>query len=204
LKKRALFVVLVVVLFSTSIVFAASVNGTFAGLPIVNVKVNNDIIKSSVPGVVLQGSTLLPARAIAENLNAVVSWDQATMTASIKQYNVDMCFVQDIAENSDGSWQLKDPYGIASIGQDQSILIYYEIGPIEPKNYEYRFLVEDPNGNALATSTTENFDIASSGMDGYIQIDNLNFTAPGNYDFNLQLKLDGEFKTIGDKLLVVE
>jgi len=61
----------------------SAVNGTYAGFPIVLVKVNGSLIASDVPGVYLNGRTMVPLRAVAEVLGAEVAWDEAAMVASI-------------------------------------------------------------------------------------------------------------------------
>lgn len=202
--KRKIAIVLVIALLSTGLVYAASVNGTFAGLPIVNVKVNGETLKTEVPGVVLQGKTLLPARAIAENLGAVVSWDQTTMTASINKPEVDMLFVSDLKENTDGYWDLIAPYTYVSVGQDTEVSVFYQVGPMTKQVYEFRIVVKEPNGDALSSSSDDSFEIGSTGMDGYLTFTDLDFKKPGNFVFEFQIKYDGEYKTVGHKVLVVE
>ncbi|MDF2856746.1 MAG: hypothetical protein K0Q87_2597, partial [Neobacillus sp.] len=102
MKKKVLIITSIICLFSSTVAFAASVNGSFAGFPIANVIVNDDKLTPNVPGIVVQGSTMLPAKAIAESLNAVVTWDQATMTASIQKPDVNIVFADEIIENKDG------------------------------------------------------------------------------------------------------
>jgi hypothetical protein len=203
MKKKGLILVVLMVLLSSTVVFAASVNGTFAGLPIVNVKVNNETLKPSVPGIVLQGSTMLPARAVAESLNAVVSWDQTTMTASIEKPDVTMCFVDSIEEMDDESWVIS-PFGILDVGQDQDVTVYYEVGPMKEKLYEYRIIVKAPNGDIIKSSETDSYEITAYGMVGYLTIDDIDFTKAGNYKFEFQIKYDNAFKSVESKILVIE
>lgn len=200
--KRKLAFVLIFALLSTGIVFAASVNGTFAGLPIVNVKVNGETLKTEVPGVVLQGKTLLPARAIAESLDSAVSWDQATMTASITKPTVNMLFVNDVTENENTGWDLANPYGVIPTGLN-SIIVFYDIGPMEKQMYEYRIAILDPNGDTVSLES-DSFEIDSYGMSGYLVFDSVNFSKTGNYVFQFQMKLNQQYQTIGRKILVVE
>lgn len=200
--KRKIAIVLVIALLSTGLVYAASVNGTFAGLPIVNVKVNGETLKTEVPGVVLQGKTLLPARAIAESLDSAVSWDQATMTASITKPVVNMMFINEVEENQEDSWDLLSPYGVAPIGYN-TIIVFYDIGPMSKQLYEYRIAVVDPDGETVALES-DSFEIDSYGMSGFLIFDSVNFSKPGNYVFKFQMRLNGEYQTIGRKILVLE
>lgn len=59
---------------------AGAAGPTYAGLPVVNVQINGQPLTSDVPGVVLDGRTLLPVRAVAEAIGADVQWDPATST----------------------------------------------------------------------------------------------------------------------------
>lgn len=54
---------------------------TLAGLPLVNVIVNGRALPA--PGVVVEGKSMAPVRALAESLGGSVTWDQTTFTATI-------------------------------------------------------------------------------------------------------------------------
>ena len=202
MKRKIAIILAVVLLLSTGIVYAASVNGTFAGLPIVNVIVNGETVKSDVPGVVLQGKTLLPARAIAESLDSSVSWDQATMTATITKPIVTMMFVDEIKENSDKTWSLVNPYGVVPTGYN-TINVFYDVGPMAEQLYEYRIIIEDPDGETISMDA-DSFEIGSYGMNGSLAFEEVNFSKTGNYVFKFQMKLNNEYQTVARKILVVE
>jgi hypothetical protein len=204
MKRKIAIILATVLLLSTCVVYAASINGTFAGLPIVNVNLNGEKLVTDVPGVVLQGKTLLPARAIAENLDAVVTWDQNTMTASIVKPEVQMVFVSSMNEDKDGYWDLYGPYSIESVGQDKVVTIYYEIGPMEKKVYDYRFICREPDGDILSSSTVDAYEIDETGMAGTYTYEDLDFKQSGKFTFELQIKYGNEYKTVGHKTLVVE
>lgn len=203
--KRKVALILAMVLISACTVYAAAVNGNFAGLPIAKVKINGETLSSDVPGVVLQGRTVLPARAIAESLGAVVSWDAATMTASIIKPSVHMVFVEDIIEENDGSWTLKNAgLSIYNLGKDQDALIYYNIGPMEKELYSLRILMKDPSGAVLKTSDVEEIVVEGNGLMGYIYMDGLTFAKTGKYPFEFQIKYGDKFETVGTIYAVAE
>lgn len=81
--KTSASMILVLVMVFCAGAATGSVYGEYAGLPRVKVMVNGSEIKSDVPGVVLNGRTMLPARAIAEAAGMDVSWDENTFTASL-------------------------------------------------------------------------------------------------------------------------
>lgn len=203
--KRKIILILAVALMSTGIVFAASVNGSFAGLPIVNVKVNGETVKSDVPGVVLQGKTLLPVRAVVESLNAAVSWDQTTMTASIVKPEINMVFVEDIIQESDGTMTLKNPgLNFDTVGKDKWEDIYFEIGPMDKQLYSYRIILLDPEGKEVSASETIENVVDDQGLMGEIYMDNLTFEKVGAYTFSFQISINDEFVTVEKATVTVE
>jgi S1-C subfamily serine protease len=80
--RRKLFLAFVLFTLTCGTAFAA-VNGLYNGRPIVRVFVDGQEVKSTVPGQIIDGSTMLPLRAVAEALGAYVEWDQATYSAKI-------------------------------------------------------------------------------------------------------------------------
>jgi hypothetical protein len=202
MKRKIAILLTVALLLSTGIVYAASVNGNFAGLPIVNVKVNGETVKSEVPGVVLQGKTLLPASAIAESLDSVVTWDQSTMTASITKPEVNMLFVDDVKENSDGTWDLINPFTYISPGY-YSIKVFYQIGEMQKQQYDFKIAVKDPDGETIE-ATTDTFTVETAGIDGWTELSDIYFAKAGKYIFEYQIKFNNEYKTVAHKTMIVE
>jgi hypothetical protein len=86
--KRRLVVPLAVLIVAAvgvgTMAAGASPNGTYGGYPVVRLTVNGKIIDSPVPGIALNGSTLVPFRALAEALGGKVAWDQDSWTAIVE------------------------------------------------------------------------------------------------------------------------
>jgi hypothetical protein len=80
--KKIILTVSFVFLFSS---MALAGSNTFEGYPVVNVKVNDQLVQSDVPGVLLKGTTMVPLRVVSETLGAEISWDSETKTANIKK-----------------------------------------------------------------------------------------------------------------------
>lgn len=203
--KKVITILLIFVLLSTTVAFAASVNGSYKDYPIVNVTLNDAKVSSNVPAIVLDGSTLLPTRAIAEALNCYVKWDQPTMTAKIIKPTVNMIFFGDSKEESDGTWNLTN-VGCSNdaLGTDKFANFYIEIGPMDGKEYEYRVVAYDPNGNALKSSETGSATFSDAGTMIKIAIDSLTYSKSGAYTFKFQIKYDGEFRSVGEATAVIE
>lgn len=58
-------------------------NGTYQGCPVVKVEVNGATVSSPVPGIIFNGSTLVPLRAIGEALGGQVGFDAPTYVATV-------------------------------------------------------------------------------------------------------------------------
>lgn len=59
-------------------------NGLYEGQPVVKVVVNGKEVQSAVPGIIFNGSTLVPLRAIGEAAGFKVAFDVPTYTASLE------------------------------------------------------------------------------------------------------------------------
>lgn len=206
MKKRLLLVIIFVLLTSGIAYATANINGSFAGLPIVKVVINGVPLVSDVPGVVLKGRTLLPARAIAESLNSIVSWDSSTRTASISKPSVNLISLEkDLTIENDDSWTLETiGANFDDVRKDGYINLYYNIGPMERMLYEYRLTMLSPDGDVVATSETEENVIDNYGLMGMIYMDNLRIEKPGNYVFAFQIKYNDKFETVAEKIIIVE
>jgi competence protein ComEC len=90
MRRRILVATLAVLLVIPAVAVAAAVApyGTYQGFPIVKVRVNGIFLSPPVPGVNFYGSTMLPARAVAEALGTTVSWDAVNWVASIEAPDV--------------------------------------------------------------------------------------------------------------------
>ena len=201
-NKKIIIAVLMALVLSTSVVFAASVNGEFNGFPIVKVNVNDKAVSSDVPGVVMKGRTLLPVRAVAESLGGLVSWDAATMTANIEKPESTLMFVDDVIENEDGTWDLINPYGVTDKGI-LDLVVYYEITPTSVSDVDMKLVVKDMGGNSI-TEATEHFKSDETGSRGYMYFENLECKTAGEYTVELQMKHEGKYQTINTKTLFVE
>lgn len=203
--KRIVTIISIAAILSTGAVFAAaSVNGNYNGLPIVNVTLNGTKISSDVPGINLNSRTLLPVRAIAEAMNSVIQWDQKTATAKITKPSINMIFAGEITEES-GHITIKDAGSyFNTVGKERWENLYVEVGPMESSTYDYRVIVHDPKGNVVGTSEVQSEAIDTEGLIAFIPVENMTYIYPGNYKFKFQVKYDGTFQTVGETIAVVK
>jgi S1-C subfamily serine protease len=83
MKKKLFTAFLALMMISGTAYAATAINGMYKGRQIVKVVVNGEVVKSTVPGQLIDNSTMLPLRAIAESLGASVTWDGKKAQASI-------------------------------------------------------------------------------------------------------------------------
>jgi hypothetical protein len=81
--KKLTATVCALMLLAAGIGYAESANGNYKGYPIVNVVVNGKPVFGDVPGINMDGTTLVPLRVVSESLGGQVEWDAATSTASV-------------------------------------------------------------------------------------------------------------------------
>jgi len=203
--KRMITTLMVVTALSVGVVFAASVNGSYKGFPIVNVSLNGTKVPSDVPGILMNSRTLLPVRAVTEAMNSIVQWDQKTMTAKLIKPTINMIFIGDLIEEEEGHLTLKDAGSyFNTTGYDRWENLYIEIGPMDLGIYDYRIAVFDPKGSIVGTSPVESRTIGPDGLIVFLPVQNMNYSIPGNYEFRFQMKYDGTFQTVGKTVAVVK
>jgi hypothetical protein len=81
--KKATYGLILGMVATLSTATAFATHQKFAGMPIVNVLVNGNPLKSDVPAFLVEGRTMMPVRAIAEALGANVQWDGELSTVHI-------------------------------------------------------------------------------------------------------------------------
>jgi hypothetical protein len=64
-------------------VAAASVQEEYRGYPVVHVVVNGQAVVGDIPGINMEGTTLVPLRAVSETFGAEVVWNGETSTVSL-------------------------------------------------------------------------------------------------------------------------
>jgi hypothetical protein len=208
MKKRIVAVTLSVLLLFSTIVWAAGVNGDYKGFPIVNVKINGETVTSDVPAVKFFGRTVLPVRAIAESLGAIVKWDEETATANLFKPNISMLIAENAEFSSDKELNVQNIYGLLGYSSEARYIefdLYVESDPLPAGSYEYRTIVLDPSGNMVYTTPIEFYTAEEEdyGLVSIISCTDFACAAEGDYTFEFQMKQDGQFCTVYTKLVPV-
>jgi len=81
--NKKVTILFAVFMFFAGVVSASSINGDYKGNPIVKVFLNGNQINSEVPAMVIDGTTMIPLRAVSESLGTLVLWDDKTYTVNL-------------------------------------------------------------------------------------------------------------------------
>lgn len=216
MKKRIVSMVLVLMLLLSFTVYAAS---DYKGFTIVNVKVDGKPLTLEIPAINFYGSTMLPLRKVAESLDAIVTWDSATSTAMLKKPEVEMLFCDDYAfgDSAKGVKNTVNPdlpvdnaifqiYGTKWDAGPQSFTAYCDVSELGVVGLvEYRILVEGPDGTVVQSSS-DSIELTAEDRGAFIAFPtflDVDMKTPGSYKVKFQLKDQGEYKTIKQRLISV-
>lgn len=83
MKRKVAVIAAGMILAVSGVAWGAGASGEYKGFPVVNVVVNGKTVQGEAPGINLEGTTLVPLRAIGESLGAKIGWDSATSTATL-------------------------------------------------------------------------------------------------------------------------
>lgn len=85
-KKKVALLSSIMMLFA-GVAIGSSINGNYNGNPIVKVFVNGNEVKSEVPAMIYEGSTVLPLRAVSESLGLTAQWDPVSYSVYLTTKN---------------------------------------------------------------------------------------------------------------------
>lgn len=185
---------------AAGVVTADSKWGSFEGYPKAKFFVNNKEIpvpEGGVPAFVIDGSTVLPLRQVADAMQAIVKWDNTDKTAYIYKPNVSMFVAQDVSSNT-----VKKTFGKVDVGKSMSFVVFVQADNLQVNASGLKITIEDPYGAEVGTATAaldtprDNFWFTSPFE--------INFTESGNYKIKFALNVDGSYTTVAEKLIVSE
>ncbi len=194
LKKFALLAS-VLFLLSTATVFADDVYGWYKGKK-VKVYVNN--IELMEPGLSIDGKTMVPLRDVAEPLQAMVSWDDATQTARIYKPNVHM-FVFEVVKD-----KITQSFGKVLKGK-YNFIIFTQVDSLYSKAESVKFVIEDPSGTAV-TVDEKSIEVQKDNFWYSTPSITFDFKQTGKYTVKMYMKLEKteNYALVSEKAIVSE
>lgn len=113
MKKKIIMLAAILLMFA-SVASGSSINGDYKGNPIVNVFVNGSKVISDVPAMIIDGTTMIPLRAVAESMGGVIGWDQNSYSVTILTSNANNTPTVPTTEPQPQQTKIKGPLSIYS------------------------------------------------------------------------------------------
>lgn len=200
MKVQRLFT-LMLVLFgvSTANVVASSVWGDYEGFSIARVVVNGStqqFSSSDVPPLIINGKTLMPLRALADSMQAFVTWDNSNKTVSVYKPNVHMIVAKDIDNDFNTKW----PFSVVNQGDSGSFVVFAQVDNLQTEISSVRVSIVSPSGQLVGTFVP---DKKPSGSSFWLPalFSNVSFDETGNYVIKFEMMLEGssDYSVVSEK-----
>lgn len=198
--RRTVILALAFTLLLTGVASTSSMWGTYEGYSKVQLYLNGSRLDTGdgVPAFLINGSTVLPLRQVAESMNAIVQWDGATQTAKIYKPNVSIFVAEKVYNNGD----IKTPFGAVEIGHKRGFDVFVQVDNLQIPIDGIKLSVLDPKGKEVASTTSQpNTDYGSNFWFTY-HFD-VQFVEEGNYKIQFALKVADRYQVVEEKLIQV-
>jgi len=198
--RRLVFLTLALSLVAAGAVMGESMWGNYAGYSKAKVYVNDTELSNSgsVPAFVINGSTVLPLRQVAEAMNSIVKWDSSNQTANIYKPNVALF----VAEKVTSSNEVKKPFGKVTAGIRRPFDVFAQVDNLKVNATGVRISIVDPYGSEVDRITEG---LSSPGSNFWFTTHfEIKFSETGNYKVRFAVEVDGTYHTVEEKLIVSE
>jgi hypothetical protein len=215
--KRLIILTLVFSLVFGATVYADSLWGNYREFPKAKVLVNDTELTfkdGEVPAFVIDGSTVLPIRKVAESLQAIVKWDKDTMTANIYKPNVHMFVSEDVKiEKNKQVSSIKSPFSVVETGKTVDFVVVLQVDGLKANSTGFKISIIKPDGDEYV-STDYSADSGSTSNSttsklplifGYTSPFNVKFSQKGTYLVRFSFKgTDDKYTVVSQKSIVSE
>ncbi|MBP1992707.1 stalk domain-containing protein [Paenibacillus eucommiae] len=209
MKVQRLFtLMLVFFVLSTATVLASSIWGDFEGYSKARVMVNGDVQQfsdSEVPAFIVNGSTVLPLRSLADSLQSLVKWDNSNKTVSLFKPNVHMITVEKI--DIDGkSYQLKQPFGEVKQGKKIDFDVFTQVDNLKANISSVKISVKSPSGSDAVAAVEKAITKQTEAFWLPVRFSGVSFEESGIYNVTFAMKLEGsnEYSVVSEKQIVAK
>jgi hypothetical protein len=176
--------------------------GNYAGYSKIRVNVNGSTLNSDgVPAFMINGSTVLPLRQVAESFNAIVKWDSGNQTANIYKPNVNMFVAQEVSGKDYST--IKKPFGKVGSGSTMTFDVFVQVDNLLTDVNGFKVSILDPYGNVV-DSRSESISGSPDNFWFATPFTKVKFTESGNYTVRFDFEVDGSYTTVAEKLIVSE
>ncbi len=210
-KKLILFLCLFLLLNVVTVYAGTAIYGYYFEYEKVKVVIDEEEVKSKVPAFIIEETTVIPLRAIAERLDVIVFWNDQEKTAELIQPNVNMLFTANPVYDKDNkSYVVYSPFGKINKNQRYhfNFHVFCEVDNLPYENVEIKVVLKDPDNEIIQDGYAQTFDASEENSLQYINFfENVDFIKTGNYKVELLLKSEStknEFKKIGEKQILIK
>jgi hypothetical protein len=211
--KRLIILTMVFSMVFAATVYADSRWGTYNGFPVAKVLVNDTELKvgdGEVPAFVINGSTMLPIRKIAESLQAIVNWNSDTMTANIYKPNVHMFVSEEVKIDKSGKVSsIKSPFSIVDQGKTVEFEVIAQVDSLKANTTGFKISIENPDGSEFDSTEVSTSDgLTNKLINGFGYTSppfSVKFSQKGTYIVSFSFKGDdGKYVVVSQKTIVSE
>jgi hypothetical protein len=213
-SKRLLILTLVFSMLFGATVYADSLWGTYNGYQKAKVYVNGSEVTfkdGEVPALVIDGSTVLPIRKVAEKLQAIVEWDKTTMTAKIYKPNVHMFVSEEVKVDKNKQVAvIKSPFSVVETGSTVQFVVVVQVDGLKADTTGFKISIIKPNGDEYDSQVVDADSSTTGGLlpaiFGYTSLPfDLKFSQKGTYLVSFSFKdKDNNYTVISQKSIVSE
>jgi hypothetical protein len=211
--KRLIILTLVFSMVFGATVYADSLWGNYNGFPKAKVYVNDSEVTfkdGEVPAIVIDGSTVLPIRKVAEKLQAIVQWDKETMTANIYKPNVHMFVSEDVKVDKNKQVAvIKSPFSVVETGKTVQFVVVVQVDGLKADATGFKISIIKPDGDEYDSKEVPAGSSSTSllpSIFGYTSLPfDLKFTQKGTYLVSFSFKdREDNYTVISQKSIVSE
>ncbi|MBB6216457.1 archaellum component FlaF (FlaF/FlaG flagellin family) [Anaerosolibacter carboniphilus] len=203
--QRKLILLFALFIFTSTPVVAVSMesNTTNTNFSEINVSINGEFVQNNFPVLNFNDEILLPLNAIADSINGAIEWNSETKTINIIKPEVTMIFAKN-ADYEDGIYTLGNFSNKACV-HVKDFYVYTAVSNLNPGEYHYRMVLLDPDKEIVSSSEEFSVQITDDipQLIDLTQFTNINFTKVGNHKVQIQMKVNGSFKTLYETTLLV-
>jgi hypothetical protein len=202
--RRIIPVAMAMLLFGAVTVFASSIWGEFEGYSKVKLVVNgNEIVVNDgdVPPFMIRDKVMVPAQALSDALDSVVSYDSQAMTMNVYHPDVHIFVAKDVGSD----YSIKQAFGKVKKGDKVDFVVFAQVENLQTKINSFKISIEAPSGIDAVEPHVEAMSLAKDSF-WFPWPFSVRFDEEGSYKVKFSVKLDesSNYTVVSEKTIVSE
>lgn len=202
--QRIFALMLVFFVLSTAAVVASSIWGDFKGYNVARLIVNDSTQEfgdSDVPPLIMDGSTVLPLRAVSDALQALVKWDNSNKTAYLFKPNVHLFFTTEVRKDS-----AIVPFGVVERGKQADFIVFAQVDNLKTSINSVKVSIVSPSGQEAAAPVVKAITDSKESFWLKVPLYGVSFDEAGTYVVKFAMKADGasDYAVVSEKQIQSE